>query len=42
MLTLYTTPVLYIYLDRFGLWCRRVRKQRFGGAAAGTPVEAGR
>ncbi|MFS3137616.1 efflux RND transporter permease subunit [Gluconacetobacter sacchari] len=21
-LTLYTTPVVYLYLDRFGLWCR--------------------
>jgi multidrug efflux pump len=21
MLTLYTTPVTYLYLDRFGLWC---------------------
>jgi multidrug efflux pump len=27
MLTLYTTPVVYIYLDRFGLWCRRVRRK---------------
>jgi multidrug efflux pump len=41
MLTLYTTPVVYIYLDRFGLWCRRLRKRRFGRAAAGTPAEAG-
>ena len=23
MLTLYTTPVVYLYLDRFRLWCRR-------------------
>jgi len=22
-LTLYTTPVVYIYLDRFRLWCQR-------------------
>ncbi len=42
MLTLYTTPVVYIYLDRFGLWCRRLRERRFGRAAAGTPAEAGR
>jgi len=42
MLTLYTTPVVYIYLDRFGLWCRRLRARRFGRAAAGTPAEAGR
>ncbi|HTD11276.1 MAG TPA: efflux RND transporter permease subunit, partial [Steroidobacteraceae bacterium] len=24
VLTLYTTPVTYLYLDRFGLWCGRV------------------
>jgi multidrug efflux pump len=23
MLTLYTTPVVYLYLDRFRLWCKR-------------------
>jgi hypothetical protein len=23
MLTLYTTPVIYLYLDRFSLSCRR-------------------
>jgi multidrug efflux pump len=23
MLTLYTTPVIYLYLDRFRLWCQR-------------------
>jgi multidrug efflux pump len=26
MLTLYTTPVVYLYLDRFRLWCRRIWK----------------
>ena len=26
MLTLYTTPVTYLYLDRFRLWCRRRRR----------------
>jgi multidrug efflux pump len=41
LLTLYTTPVVYIYLDRFGLWCRRVRERRFG-RAAGTPAQASR
>mgnify|MGYP001559071043 CR=1 FL=1 len=41
MLTLYTTPVVYIYLDRFGLWCRRQRARRFGRAAMGTPAPAG-
>jgi len=23
MLTLYTTPVMYLYLERFGAWCSR-------------------
>jgi multidrug efflux pump len=23
VLTLYTTPVIYVYLDRFGVWCNR-------------------
>ena len=26
LLTLYTTPVVYLYLDRFRLWCRRLRR----------------
>jgi multidrug efflux pump len=26
MLTLYTTPVIYLYLDRFRLWFERVRR----------------
>ncbi len=25
LLTLYTTPVVYLYLDRFRLWCQRAR-----------------
>jgi multidrug efflux pump len=25
LLTLYTTPVVYLYLDRFRLWCNRPR-----------------
>jgi multidrug efflux pump len=25
VLTLYTTPVIYLYLDRFSLWCRGLR-----------------
>jgi multidrug efflux pump len=24
LLTLYTTPVVYLYLDRFRLWCQRL------------------
>jgi multidrug efflux pump len=27
-LTLYTTPVIYLYMDHFGRWCRQVW-QRF-------------
>jgi multidrug efflux pump len=29
-LTLYTTPVVYIYLDRFRLWCQRRWNRRVG------------
>jgi multidrug efflux pump len=25
MLTLYTTPVIYLYIDQFRLWCQRLR-----------------
>jgi multidrug efflux pump len=28
ILTLYTTPVVYIYLDRFRLWVKRVAARR--------------
>jgi multidrug efflux pump len=35
MLTLYTTPVVYLYLDRLSLWWTRVR-QRPASAAPGT------
>jgi multidrug efflux pump len=28
LLTLYTTPVVYLYLDRFRLWCQKTWKQR--------------
>ena len=27
ILTLYTTPVIYIYVDRFGRWCQRLRSR---------------
>ena len=33
LLTLYTTPVVYLYLDRFRLWCLR----RFGRATRRAP-----
>jgi len=29
MLTLYTTPVVYLYLDRFSIWTRRLQQRRF-------------
>ncbi len=29
LLTLYTTPVVYLYLDRLSLWFRRLRQRRF-------------
>jgi multidrug efflux pump len=35
MLTLYTTPVVYLYLDRLRLWLRRPRRVAPGGAALG-------
>jgi multidrug efflux pump len=31
MLTLYTTPVVYLYLDRFQLWCTRRHRRRTVG-----------
>jgi multidrug efflux pump len=41
-LTLYTTPVIYLYLDRFGLWAQRLWRGRRGGAASGAaPRPAG-
>ena len=33
LLTLYTTPVVYLYLDRFRLWCLRLRARRQIAAA---------
>jgi multidrug efflux pump len=27
MLTLYTTPVMYLYLDRFRLWAKGIRRE---------------
>ena len=29
VLTLYTTPVMYLYLDRFGAWCTRLWSHLF-------------
>jgi multidrug efflux pump len=44
VLTLYTTPVMYLYLDRFGAWCTRVWSRLFpythasGAAAPAQPL----
>ena len=38
-LTLYTTPVVYLYLDRFRLWAARARAQRRHGTS-GAPAPA--
>jgi multidrug efflux pump len=43
MLTLYTTPVMYLYLDRFGKWCTRMWARlhpETPGAAANPPAPA--
>ncbi|MBR0757652.1 efflux RND transporter permease subunit [Bradyrhizobium jicamae] len=38
VLTLYTTPVIYLYLDRFRLWAQRARR---GAATAGPSFQPG-
>ena len=37
LLTLYTTPVVYLYLDRFRLWCRSVVSKRKALTSARKP-----
>jgi multidrug efflux pump len=39
-LTLYTTPVIYLYLDRFGAWCIRVWHRFYGGLFGQSPEAA--
>jgi multidrug efflux pump len=39
MLTLFTTPVVYLYLDRFRLWATRTRAQRERGKLAPAGAE---
>jgi multidrug efflux pump len=41
MLTLYTTPVVYLYLDRFSLWLRAMRGQGTPHAAPHAPLVPG-
>jgi multidrug efflux pump len=38
LLTLYTTPVVYLYLDRFRLWAQRRFRRSHGGVAAEVPA----
>jgi multidrug efflux pump len=40
MLTLYTTPVVYLYLDRFRLWCKRTWAGRIGEPATDAAPDA--
>jgi HAE1 family hydrophobic/amphiphilic exporter-1 len=40
MLTLYITPVIYIYLERFTVWLRRHRAQSAAVVAGGSEVAA--
>jgi multidrug efflux pump len=37
LMTLYTTPVIYLYLDRFSLWCGRLWSGRQHAAEMETP-----
>ena len=38
LLTLYTTPVLYLYLDRFRLWALHGFRRMFPGLSRPTPA----
>ncbi len=39
MLTLYMTPVVYLYLDRFRLWCASLRRNEHPTGERGTISE---
>jgi multidrug efflux pump len=39
LLTLYTTPVLYLYMDRLGQWSLRQRQRWFPGLYGAAPAE---
>ena len=39
MLTLYTTPVVYLYMDRLGAWFRRFKRREARAEPAGGPAE---
>jgi multidrug efflux pump len=38
LLTLYTTPVVYLYLDRFRVWCGRQWARIYRGSPAAEPA----
>jgi hypothetical protein len=39
-LTLYTTPVVYLYFDRMSIWYRRVRGKSHAAQPAPQPAPA--
>ena len=38
VLTLYTTPVMYLYLDRFGAWCSQLWSRLYPQAQPSAPA----
>jgi multidrug efflux pump len=42
VLTLYTTPVMYLYLDRFGAWCSRQWSRLYPNEAQSPPAAQAR
>jgi multidrug efflux pump len=40
-LTLYSTPVIYLYMDRFSAWGRRLRGGRAAPLAPGATMQPG-
>jgi multidrug efflux pump len=40
VLTLYTTPVVYLYMDRFRLWCKRSWARIYRATPGSTPAAA--
>jgi multidrug efflux pump len=39
MLTLYTTPVVFLYMDRFGNWAARIWNRRYHGIMGDRPED---
>jgi len=40
LLTLYTTPVVYLYMERFRLWCKRLWVRIYHDPSAAAPRAA--